>query len=970
GTDDVTDVAVPAGDYDLSEVMLDGYAAGDWSCTGGALDGSVVSLALAADVVCTIVNDDRPALLTLVKTIVNDDGGTATVADFPLTAEGPDTVTGISGTDEVTEVPVDAGAYELSEDVAAGYTPSAWVCEGGSLDGSTLTIANGQSAVCEIVNDDIAPTLTLVKTVVNDHGGTATVDDFPLTAEGPATVTGISGTDDVTNVVVPAGSYDLSEVEVAGYAAGDWSCTGGALDGSTVALGLAADVTCEIVNDDIAPTLTLVKEISNDHGGQATTSDFVLTAEGPVTISGVSGTPEVTGQVVEAGDYVLSEDGPSAYTGAGWSCTAGSLEGETLTLGIAQHATCTILNDDDPAHLTLVKNVINDHGGTAVPEDFVLSADGAVSITGPSGSDAVTDVEVPQGTYALGEEQLDGYELVSIACWATSEMIDELEVDDAAIALANGESAYCVLTNDDIAPRLTLVKTVRNNNGGTATVADFPLTADGPDAVTGISGATEVTDVAVSAGSYELSEELVDGYHAGAWTCEGGSLDGATLTLALADEAMCEIVNDDIAPRLTLVKTVINDDGGNATVEDFPLTAEGPETVTGISGSDDVTDVVVDAGAYDLSEQTVGGYAASDWICEGGSLDGSTVTIGLAADVTCEIVNDDLPFDLAIEKTSSVDLVDRETPFDFTLTVTNVGERDADLGEAVTVVDTLPAGLELLGASDGCAAEGAVVTCEIDPAALTIGASVELVLTVQFTGDAETGSVTNTAIVDTPDDPAPTDPECPADTAAAAGVEGNNVACDDAELVEGDLAATKAVFERSGGSWEESDGQVDFGDTVQFRITLVADGDAPSTDIVITDELVDGLTDGGSAACDVECDIAFDEDAATYTVEIDELAPGDTATFRFLAIVPDAPEHAPGTTVTESFGNIASVSSSDTPEFPTNPVEIDAEDELPAEEEPPLAATGMADPWIPLAAGGLLTALGLALLLVRRRHRV
>ncbi|WP_110589871.1 DUF11 domain-containing protein [Microbacterium suaedae] len=1053
GTDAVTNVAVEAGAYELSEVEASGYTASGWSCEGGSLEGSTVALALAENVVCTILNDDQPAQLSLVKTVINDDGGPATEEDFPLTAEGPTTISGISGTDAVTNVTVPAGTYDLSEVEASGYAPSDWSCEGGSLDGSAVTIANGQSAVCEIVNDDIAPSLTLVKEVVNDHGGPATEEDFPLTAEGPTTISGISGTDAVTNVTVPAGTYDLSEVMVDGYTAGDWSCEGGSLDGSAVSVPLATDVVCTIINDDIAPTLTLVKEVTNDHGGQATVEDFILTAEGPVTISGISGTPEVTDQVVVAGDYLLSEDGPSAYTGAGWSCTAGTLEGDTLTLGIAQHATCTILNDDDPAHLTLVKNVINDHGGTAAPEDFDLSADGAVSITGPSGSDAVTNVEVPQGTYALSEEQLDGYELVSIVCWATNDMVDELEVEDAAIALANGESAYCVLTNDDIAPRLTLEKTVRNNNGGTATVVDFPLTGEGPLTLSGISGSDDVTDVAVSAGTYELSEEMVDGYHAGLWHCEGGTLDGTSLTLSLADAVVCEIVNDDIAPSLTLVKEVINDDGGtattsdfpltaegpdtvtgisgsdevtgvvvdagsyelselmvdgyaagewsceggtldgsavslalaadvvctivnddiapsltlvkevvndhggNATEEDFPLTAEGPDTVTGISGTDDVTDVAVPAGTYDLSEVEASGYAAGDWSCEGGTLDGSAVSVPLAANVVCTIVNDDLPIDLAIEKTSSADRIPRMTPFDFTLTITNVGERDADLDEPVTVTDTLPAGIELLSAPEGCEAADGIVSCELDPAALTVGGSVELVLTVQFTGDAETGSVTNIAVVDTPDDPAPADPDCTS--------ESNNVDCDVAELVEGDLAASKAVFEKTGSDWEESDGNVDFGDTVQFEITVVAGGDAPSTDIVITDRLVDGLTDAGGAACDVDCDISFDEDTASYTVEIDELAPGDTARFRFLAVVPDAPAHAAGTSITRTFGNIAAVSSSDTPEFPTNPVEVSAEDTLP--EEPPLAATGGTIPWPLLGTGAALLAAGL-LLAIRRRH--
>ena len=44
------------------------------------------------------------------------------------------------------------------------------------------------TATCTITNDDNAPTLTLVKVVVNDNGGTAVETDSTLTATGPTGV--------------------------------------------------------------------------------------------------------------------------------------------------------------------------------------------------------------------------------------------------------------------------------------------------------------------------------------------------------------------------------------------------------------------------------------------------------------------------------------------------------------------------------------------------------------------------------------------------------------------------------------------------------------------------------------------------------------------------------------------------------------------------------------------------------------
>ena len=85
-------------------------------------------------------------------------------------------VSGPTGDPAVTAVPVSAGSYDLSESGPGGYAASAWSCVGGALSGSTVALALGESATCTIVNDDIPATLTLVKEVTNDDGGTAAAD--------------------------------------------------------------------------------------------------------------------------------------------------------------------------------------------------------------------------------------------------------------------------------------------------------------------------------------------------------------------------------------------------------------------------------------------------------------------------------------------------------------------------------------------------------------------------------------------------------------------------------------------------------------------------------------------------------------------------------------------------------------------------------------------------------------------------
>ena len=637
-----------AANFDFTSVSCTANNAFASATTDQTAKSATITMGNGGDITCTFTNTKR-TFLTLVKTVTNDNSGTKTLSDFPLTASGPVTISGVSGTTSVTSRQVSAGTYALSEQTQAGYTASSWTCSGASsFTGSGVTLAVGNTATCTIINNDIGPALTLVKVVTNNNGGTKTLSDFPLTAAGPVTITGVSGTTSVTNRTVNAGLYALSEQTQAGYTASSWSCTGaGTLSGSNLTLGLdGAGTTCTITNDDIGPTLTLVKTVTNDDGGTKTLSDFPLTASGPVTISGVSGTTSVTSRVVSAGLYALTEQTQAGYTASSWTCTGnGTQSGSNISLALAGSATCTINNNDNPAGLTLVKVVTNDNGGTKTLSDFPLTASGPETISGVSGTTAVTSRPVDAGTYALSEQTQAGYTASSWVCSGGSQ-------SGANITITLGQSATCTIINNDIGPSLTLVKVVTNNNGGTKTLSDFPLTAAGPVTISGVSGTTSVTGRTVNAGVYALSEQTQSGYTAGSWSCTGnGTLSGSQLTLGLnGSGTTCTITNDDIGPTLTLVKTVTNDNGGTLTLSDFPLTAAGPVTISGVSGTTAVTNRVVNAGSYALSEQTHAGYTASSWSCNSGTLTGSNIALPLAGSATCSINNNDNAPKLIIKK--------------------------------------------------------------------------------------------------------------------------------------------------------------------------------------------------------------------------------------------------------------------------------------------------------------------------------
>ena len=152
--------------YILDESGPLGYTSLGWTCDGGTRVGSTIRLRSGQDASCTVINDDiRAPHLTLNNVLINDDGGTATLADFDLQATsvddwstpilGPDP-SGLSwmgiGADVAPEV-----VYLLTESGPGGYTPSDWTCVGGYQDANSIVLSAGEDAVCTIINNDDSP---------------------------------------------------------------------------------------------------------------------------------------------------------------------------------------------------------------------------------------------------------------------------------------------------------------------------------------------------------------------------------------------------------------------------------------------------------------------------------------------------------------------------------------------------------------------------------------------------------------------------------------------------------------------------------------------------------------------------------------------------------------------------------------------------------------------------------------------
>ncbi len=366
------------------------------------------------------------AELIIVKEVVNDDGGVGVLGDFSIATDAEaasgsvltfdaGVTAGSTTTYTSNTLYIPPGAYSLTEADVDGYAEGSWSCTEGAMMDTTfssgsVTLSIGQQTVCTIVNDDIAPTLTLAKSVTNDNGGLLTDADFSLEVDGNAVTSG-----DPTTVLANT-SITISEAIVPGYTEGAWECvdnnslTGGlplagAAAGESIVLASGADVTCSITNDDIAPTLTLVKNVVNDNGGDGVIADFDISVDGAVVSSGVA-TTVLANEII-----TISELDLAAYAEGTWACVdantittglpgAGVATGTDITLLPGSDVTCSITNNDLGIDLSIAKSV--DDATPNIGQTITFSLE--ITNAGPDVATDVTVVDpVPAGfTYVGG----------------------------------------------------------------------------------------------------------------------------------------------------------------------------------------------------------------------------------------------------------------------------------------------------------------------------------------------------------------------------------------------------------------------------------------------------------------------------------------------------------------------------------------------------------------------------------------
>jgi hypothetical protein len=411
---------------------------------------------------------------------------------------------------------------------------------------------------------------------------------------------------------------------------------------------------------DTPEELTLCEALVNNTGTITVTKNVTGTAT-PTTWSfgftgNLSGLTTLTNLMPvfgpatsTAGTYTIAENLTLA---GGWSFVDAQCTGDdnssinansvTIDLDAGENVSCTFTNNfiapSNPAHLTLVKNVVNDDFGSSSTSAWTLSASGPTPISGVTGNAAVTNAAVNAGAYVLAESAgPSGYIASQYSCVKNG---GQAALGNS-ITLADGDTATCTITNDDAEPGTLIVrKTLLNDsgtgqsgttsfsfqiNGGTVT----PFEADGENQVPVLAG-----------GTYSVTEvgDPIPGYATSYDNC-------SNLTIASGATSTCTITNNDV-PRnkgtITVNKIVAL--GGNLS-KFFDFTASWDGDGFSLQDGDSEGPIEVSIGTYNVSETPVAGWTQSA-TCENQNdttFATSSIIIADGDAVSCTFTNTELP---------------------------------------------------------------------------------------------------------------------------------------------------------------------------------------------------------------------------------------------------------------------------------------------------------------------------------------
>ena len=711
----------PTSTLDLNEAVPAGWVLTSASCaiqtatptaTGTSTATGIDNLEIRSglETICTFNDSLAKGTLKVIKSVVNDNGGTLGAGAFTLHVKsgGNDVagspaagVAGPGGRD-YTLAP---GTYVVSEDTPpAGYAQTSIVCDGVATD--TVTVVANATKTCTITNNDVSAKLIVIKNVVNDEAGTKGPADFTMSVTGsspsPASFPGAGAPG--TQVAINPGSYSVSESVAAGYTPSfSTDCTG------SIALGETK--TCTVTNNDNdTPSSIVVTKTANptslpEPGGNATFSVTIQNTSAADWVDIHSLTDDVYGNLAGKGTCVMPQ---LIAPGASYQCSfIGAVSGNA---GSSHTDVVTAAGQDDDG------NNVSDSDDATVTITDVAAAIQVTKTADPTslpepGGNAGFDVEI---------KNLSSVDSVTITS-LTDDIYGNLDgkgTCDVPQAIGPGGSYSCEFTG----------------------------------AVSGNAGSSH-TDVVTASGTDDDGKQVSD-----------------------SDDAVVTLTNvpSSIAVTKSASPTAIQEPGGTATFAVSVKNTSAVDTVTITSltdniygnldgkGTCDVPQTLAPGASYSCSFTGAvsgsGGSTHVDVVTASGTDDDGTPVTG-SDDASVSITSTPpppppppvTPQPPVIAPAATIDLsivkVDRPDPvfvggrLTYTLTVRNLGP---DTATNVRVADSLPATTDFIAVStnQGTCTGGQIVRCNLGT--MANGARATITIIVRPT---EPGALINTATV-------------------------------------------------------------------------------------------------------------------------------------------------------------------------------------------------------------------------------
>lgn len=874
-------LSLPAGAYAVTEDALNGYTS-TWTCsnqTAGAGTSINLSLASEQNLTCTFRNTRDTGTITVHKNV--DTNGDGLVDETNVSTWTWDILGGTQNIATGQTKTLVTGNYTISEDQKANYHVIGLVCNGvdlGATESTTINLTKGASIDCTFTNSRDTGTLIVYKQVQNTHGGDALASDFQIHVKHNGVDVGNSpaaGNSTVgTTYVLPTGSYSISEDTLPnGYIQAGIICGTQPTDTATVTFNQT--IVCTVYNTDVAPTITLIKNVVNNNGGTADANDFGLTIGAVPAVSGVAY------EVLANTPYALNESGLTGYqfvslTGAGCPAQLGG----TVTLNEGDHITCTITNDDIAPQLTVIKHVINNNGRTNVAADFTMNVTGTnVSDDSFSGDESGTTVTLDAGAYSVDEEAFAGYA--------------KTLGDNCSGTIAVGEHKTCTITNDDIVTDLSVTKTdndetanpgdtqtyvIHYANEGADVAHDVVVTDTLPNYVSYVDGSASIVPAVVTPTSLQWNIGTLNPGDNGDITFQVvidnpmpvGSTDlvnNVVITTSSVEQNTDNNADDDTTTVFADFGVTIEKTGpataepgdeitytlswsvtGNAFVDSLVIKDPLPANTTFVAASNGGT-VIAGAATWTL---VAGPYKAGD----NGSVtltvkladvlyDGTVITNTAEVCGFAQTQNQEVN---ELVKQCDEDTTTTTVDSDFTVQIEKTGPATAEVGDQITytlsylvmgntpvdmlaITDTLPANTTFVSASNGGTYDSNTNLVTWDLGAAMPGDFGNVTLTVTL-GEVDAGTViTNTGEI------------CGTVVEAPSVIQSEPIVrCDDdtttTEVIEPVLTLDKVVV----------DEPIFYnpGDTVTYQVTVTNTGTAVAHDLVLTDTLPAGFTFAGT----------------------------------------------------------------------------------------------------------------------------